>query len=179
MDFYLHITYSKITAWERDLGKFRNLINPPVEQVESKWLSWLSIPRHTSAWDPYWRILLFIRWASEAATPPMEDPNSNLEEREGYSGCQFHFSWRDIQIPSVTVKPVRCLWLLLKRGRFLQGNQPTAGELADYSWQVRSSGKFKVWLGQHSIVWPLLVHVVTISPVEGHERKGCSCFDNG
>lgn len=88
------------------------------------------------------------------------------------------------RIPLVTVKPVRCLWLLPIDAVFFRAtNEQLECCCNDYCWQVRSFGKFKVWLYQHSNMPVLYGHCLLMwfqSPLwKGLRGWAIAAFNTG
>lgn len=105
--------------------------------------------------------------------------SKSLVLRKGKVTDRFHFTLGDPKIPSVSEKPGKSL------GNFFTSNlkdtaarQVTSNDLVTWLKAVDKSGlpgKFKAWIYQHGILprllWPLLIYEISLTIVEGFERK--------
>lgn len=117
-----------------------------------------------------------ITWARMSFKPAK---SRSLVLKEGKVTDRFRFALGGTQIPPVSEKPVKNLGKLFTSSlKDTAARQGTSDDLSTWLLAVDKSGlrgKFKAWIYQHGILpclfWPLLVYEVTITTVEGFERK--------
>ena len=104
----------------------------------------------------------------------------SLVLKKGKVTDRFQFNIEGALIPSVSEKPVKSLGKVFDSSlKDTSAVQSTCQELDSWLRAVDRSGlpgKFKAWIYQHRILWPLLVYEVPISTVETLERKVSSCL---
>jgi hypothetical protein len=117
-----------------------------------------------------------ISWARMEFKPTK---SRSLVVKNGKVTNKYRFRVADIEIPTITEKPVKSLGKVFDSSLSDKDSiKQTTQQLTDWLSTIDRSGlpgKFKAWIYQHGllprILWPLLVYEFTMTTIDEYERK--------
>ena len=117
-----------------------------------------------------------ISWARMEFKPTK---SRSLVIKNGKVTNKYRFRVADMEIPSITEKPVKSLGKVFNSSLSDKDSiKQTTRQFSEWLSTIDKSslpGKFKAWIYQHGllprILWPLLVYEFTMTTIEEYERK--------